>query len=53
MAQLDANCTICECVSAPIDSIDGAIFFPSHLETSSFLNWMDFKVMLADFQSEH
>lgn len=27
MAQLDANCTICECLSAPIDSIDGASFF--------------------------
>lgn len=38
---------------APTDSIDCAIFFPSHLETSSFLNWMEFKVRLADFQSEH
>lgn len=27
MAQLDASCTICECVGAPIDSIDGASFF--------------------------
>ena len=44
---------------APIDSIDcfffflSFFFFSSHLETSCFLNWMNFKVMVAHLRSEN
>ena len=43
-------------LEAPIDAIDCFFFFsffPSHLETSCFLNWMNFKVMVAHLKSEN
>ena len=55
-AELDVNCTICECVRSP-DRRNRLFFFfsffPSHLETSCFLNWMNFKVMVAHLKSEN
>ena len=44
-------------LEAPIDAIDFFfflfLFFSSHLETSCFLNWMNFKVMVAHLKSEN
>ena len=43
-------------LEAPIDAIGCFFFFsffPSHLETSCFLNWMNFKVMVAHLKSEN
>lgn len=55
-AELDVNCTICECVRSP-DRLNRLFFlfffFSSHLETSCFLNWMNFKVMVAHLRSEN
>ena len=57
-AELDVNCTICKCVRSPdrrnrLFFFSFSFFFSSHLETSCFLNWMNFKVMVAHLKSEN
>lgn len=53
--------TICEYVRS-LDRLNRRLFlsfffsfffFPSHLETSCFLNWMNFKVMVTHLKSEN